>query len=169
MHRKLTLVAGATIAAAALALPALASAHHATIACDQAHPGQYVVTPDYLHLNPVTTFGPTSATVVWSDRFTVTLPYPTGCVAPPPVVPPAPEPAPPAPPAPTPQAVAAPPVLTPGQPEPMPRKKAAPRPRVTCAWLNAHHAGPRAYTARGWYFRCKAPVPRRLYRVPVTG
>lgn len=177
MHRKPLILAGATVAAL-LALPAIASAHKATIACDQQRPGQYVVTPDFLHLDPVTTFGPTTATVVWRDGFRVTLPLPAGCAVPPPpppVVPPAPPVTPPvAPGPPEPMLAPPPPVVTPGQPiEPMPRKRVTPRKpvRITCAYLKAHRAGKWSYVARGFYPGCKAPKPPRKYiaRVPVTG
>lgn len=163
----------ALLAALALcALPAVATAHNATIACDVEHPGAYVVTPDFLRLNPVTSFGPTSATVVWSDGYRVTLPYPSGCVVP--VVPTTPVSDAPAPQQPdAPQAVSAPPVdapqvITPGRPEPGIRKKATPR-KVTCKWLRAHKAGKWSYIRRGFYPGCRAPKPRIMRRIAVTG
>lgn len=171
-NRTRMLAVGAT-AAAVLALPTLASAHNATIACDQANPGHYLVTPDYLQLNPVTTFGPTAATVTWSDRYRVTLPYPAGCVAQPPPPPPAVQP--PAPPVVPSAPVAAqpppPPAVTPGAPEPMGRKRTAPRPRppITCQYLLRHRAGKWSYIRRGFYYRCKAPVARKLTTIAVTG
>jgi len=157
-------------AAALLAAPALAHGHSATIACDATAPSGYAVVPDYLHLDPAVTYTPTGVTVVWRDRYTVSLPYPAGCVVPPaPVEPPAPPNptwAPPpdakseAPPLGTP----APPVVTPGAPvEPQPRVRPRPKKavRVTCKLLNQRRAGVREYTKRGFYFRCKAPVPPR--------
>lgn len=160
-------------AAALLATPALASAHDATIVCDATDPTGYRVTPDFTHLDPVTTFGPAGATVRWRDGYVVRLPYPTWCVVPPPVVPPPPV-EPPAPPNPTlppppdakseaplldlpvtpqPSSTPAPPVVTPGGPvEPQPKVR-------TCRELLAKpRAGRRTLIRLG----CVEPKPRRV-------
>lgn len=163
-HRT-AILAGATLAA--LALPTVAQAHDATIACDTANPGRYIVQPDYLWLDPVTTFTPTGAVVTWRDGYVVRLPLPAGCVPPPPppVVPPAPPVVPEAPVVPVVGAPPAPPVVTPGEPEPMPRKRVTPRKpvRVTCALLNARRAGVLEYTRRGWTYRCRPlPPPKKF-------
>jgi hypothetical protein len=153
--------------AALLAIPATSLAHDASVACDQANPGAYVVTADYQRLNPVSTFTDTTVTVRWSDGYRVTLPLPPGCVAPPPVVPPVmPDLSPDLPPENnygiTPPA---PPVVTPGAPERMPRKVAQPRKpvKVTCAYLKAHRAGKWSYVARGFYPFCRAPKPPKRF------
>ena len=175
-HR--TPIAIAALAAAALAAPSLASAHHAVVTCGS----PYTVTADYLDLSPVTTYGPTTATTVWSDGFTVVNPLPSGCA-------PTPTPTPP------PVVVGPPPVVA----EPPPVVVETPRkspPRLTCADLRARHAGRRWLVARGclverrpritcadvprgagprWFdgsllgFRCPNPRRRPPVRIAVTG
>jgi hypothetical protein len=178
-----------------LAVPALAQAHDATIACDLANPGQYVVTPDYLHLDPVTTFEPSRAVVTWSDGYVVRLPYPQNCPVPPPppwtpqppLEPGSPEALPV-----VPEPVIPVPVVGPApRIEPMPRVRtcrellAKPRAgrrtlirlgcvtpktrKITCRWLLKHRAGKLSYTRRGFYYRCRAPKPTPRKHYPVTG
>lgn len=143
-HR--TPIALAALAAAALAAPSLATAHHAAVTCSPTDPGQFVVVADYLHLSPVTTFGPTTATTVWSDGFTVVNPLPAGCVPAPAPVPPAIDVTPPV------------VVVTPDAPEALPPKRPTPPP------LRAHRSERviRAYA-------CKGPGTRshRLVRIVV--
>ncbi len=141
---KLTLGAAAVLAA--LAIPTIASAHDATITCGD---GAYVVTASHLNLSPVTTFGDSTATVVWSDGFTVTRPLPADCIVPgPPPVPPVPET--------IPVVLTPPPVVVvtpPLKPKPpaKPRTKPKPKPRISCTDLAVRGAG------RGWYVRLGCP------------
>lgn len=216
MHRKPTLLAGATLAALAIAGPAAAHTPSVSVACEipaDGGPGVPAATYTYRDFgaSPVTATETTTAagvattgtyTFTRNGQHVVTLAPRYGRFvlsgasssvqdgrtwrasataevdcgtepAPPPFSPPVTPPEQPA----TPQALPAPrpaepPVVTPGVPEPMPRKRATPKPKprkVTCAWLNAHRAGPKAYTARGWYFRCRTPRAHIVYRVPVTG
>lgn len=140
--------------AAALVLPATGSAHQAP--CIDGR-----IVPDYLHLDPVITTAPDgSATVRWSDGYTVQV---AACApAPVPVVVVTPgEPV-----TPTPVIVTNPqPVTT---PKPKPR-----RPRPTCAQLRRAGAGPLTYARLGHYPSCVVPRtirhPRRVPSVPVAG
>lgn len=157
-------------ALAALALPAVAQAHTASVVCNPA--GGYTGIADYQQFHPAFTITPPTATVRWDDGFRLVVPLPSGCVpqtpaAPPVVETPPVEPALEGPPSVAP-APSPPVVVTPGAVEPQPRKRVTPR-RVTCMWLNRVKAGPREYTKRGWYWRCKAPVARKVPFPGVTG
>lgn len=139
MHKIITR-AGA--AAAALALPfafaGTASAHTAAATCQP--DGSIKVTPDYLHLSPAVTVGATTATVVWSDGYRVTVPLPTNCAGPTPTpVPPVPEQIPP-------------PVFTPPGPTP-------PAP-PTCADLARQY--PKAGKARRIAWGCATPTTPKV-------
>ena len=159
------------------ALPGYASAHSVTIQCDATQPGRYVVTPDFLNLSPVTTFGPSGITVVWSDRYTRSLSYPTGCIAlapppaPPPAAPPAPPPVPPALLEAAPAAAPAPPVvpLGPG-PGPGVERQTPPRKRAyRCAKGKLPSYASSLVVFRRHHAWCSYRVPRKPYHPPVAG
>lgn len=133
--KKLALVGAAALG---LALPAVASAHQASVACVD---GEYVVTADYRHLNPTNTFTDTTVTVRWSDGYRLVLTLPRPCELPPP-------PPPVTPPTPTPPPVPPVPEVTPPEP---------PKP-PTCAELKARY--PKAGKARLKQWGCPAD-PRK--------
>lgn len=155
----LALTAATAAAAAALALPATGSAH--TAPCIDGR-----IVPDYLQLSPVIEQGPDgSATVRWSDGYTVQVAACGAAPAPMPVpVPVAVET--PGSVVPTPQPVITPGPQTVGKPKPRP-------PKPTCAQLRRAGAGPRSYTRLGHYPGCVVPRtirhPRRPPTVAVTG
>lgn len=133
--KKLALVGTAALG---LALPSVASAHQASVACVD---GDYVVTADYRHLNPTNTFTDTTVTVRWSDGYRVVLTLPRPCELPPP-------PPPVTPPTPTPPPVPPVPEVTPPEP---------PKP-PTCAELKARY--PKAGKARLKQWGCPTPPVR---------
>lgn len=65
--------------------------------------------------------------------------------------------------------------VTPTPVKPTPRKRKPPVTRkpprkITCGYLKLIGAGPREYTKRGWYYKCRIPVSRPpAGGVPVTG
>ena len=167
-HSKAALILSAT---ALLAIPAIGSAHNATVACDASSPTWYRVTTDFNQLSPVTTYGPAGVTVTWSDRYTVTRPYPAGCTPPTPPVPPAQSP-PPVVPEVVPE-TAAPPVITPGgpvEPEPVVRKAKPPKKvAYRCPRAKLPSYGWSLIVYRRHHRWCSYRVPKRPYSPPVAG
>jgi hypothetical protein len=145
--------AAAVAATATLALPAIGAAHDATVTCDPLT-GKHVVTPDYLHRNPVVPFTATTYTVRWDDGYRLTRPLPAPCPAPPPppVEPPlTPAPPPVATPTPPPPVVVVPP---PVQVDTPPRRVTSVRTKITRRSKVVHRA--RCFTRAN---------PRRSYVV----
>lgn len=144
-HRTPLTVAAAV---ACLAIPAVATAHDATVTCTP--DGALVVTPDYQHLNPTWTVTDATVVVTWSDGYRVVHPIPTGCATPTPT--PGPEPTP----TPTPQ--------------PTPQPTPTPQPPATCTDLLARY--PKAGPARRAAWGCPAnPVkkpPLKVHRRELT-
>lgn len=175
----------ATVATAAIAacltLPAIATAHDATVTCDPA--GGYRVTPDYLHLAPSWTFTPTTVVVTWADGFQVVRPLPGSCPTPPEPTP-APTPTiPEATPQPGPRAVTCTDLVAqypkagpvrraqwgcPANPTKRPTVNPKPRPRIiTCRFVVSHYRGAartRMLTRHSLPASCGRP-----YNPPVTG
>lgn len=115
-------------------VPAMASAHTATVQCDDQ--GGYLVTPDYLQYNPTWEVQGDVMVVTWTDGFVARYPLPGPCLVPEqPPVPPVPE------------EVPVPPVVV--IPPPIP---VAP----TCAELLARY--PKAGPVRRAAWGCPAPV-----------
>lgn len=159
-------------ALAALALPAVAQAHTASVVCNPA--GGYIGIADYEQFHPSFTITPPTATVRWDDGFRLVVPLPTGCVVVPetPAAPPVVE-TPPVEPAfeGTPSVAAPPVVTTPGAVEPQPHKRvtrAAPRYRCpkgelpSFAWQRIIHR------RHGVWCAVKTPQ-RKVTRVKVAG
>jgi hypothetical protein len=138
MNRKLVGI-GVGAAALGLALPSVASAHKATLACDTAT-GSYQLVADFQNLQPVFTVTNGFFTVRWNDGYLQgPRPVPGPCVPP---VPPD------APPTPTP---------VPDVPEVVPPVPAPPA-NLTCAELLAQY--PKAGKARRNAWGCPAPPVR---------
>jgi hypothetical protein len=94
MKTKLALCVGAATIAGAV--PTIATAHDATVVCND-DDGRYIVKPDFLQFTPTWTFTDTGVNVSWNDGFRRFIPYPGPCVSPRPTTPTTPEVVPPPP------------------------------------------------------------------------
>lgn len=179
-----THIAAAAAAIAALTIPAVASAHTATVTCDPTT--GVVVTASNQDRNPTWVFTDTTVTVTWVDGFTRTITLPPPCQLPPPV--PTPQPVPTPHPLPVPEPVVIPPVTCadliaryPGAgpvrraqwgcpAEPVKRRTVKPKPPqrvVTCSFVIRHYRGTarnRMVTRHGLPATCGRP-----YNPPVAG